>query len=159
MATETTLSPQTTDSAPTKESIAAALNGTEYPPDAAISAISAAAKAAGLVIVYGASDDLMEFEGAIYDEIGAYDGTTAYLDRKGLLDRDQIDDNDDEAITDYTLRKRRAVSIEALWDPGDGYSWSFQTEIPHATFEVVEDGAPYCRGIVFALADLPEMPA
>ena len=41
--------------------------------------------------------------------------------------------------------------IEALWDPGDGYSWRYATEIPHATFEIREDDQPYCQGIVFAL--------
>lgn len=34
-----------------------------------------------------------------------------------------------------------------------GYSWIYQTDIPHATFEIVEGDDPYCRGIVFALAD------
>ena len=43
--------------------------------------------------------------------------------------------------------------ITAVWDT-DGYSWIYQTDIPHATFEIVEDGAPYCRGIIFALADV-----
>lgn len=28
----------------------------------------------GFVIVYGMSDDLIEFEGSIYDEYGCYDG-------------------------------------------------------------------------------------
>lgn len=112
------------------------------------------AKAAGLVVVYGASDDLMEFEGAIHDEVSCYGGGTALVDREGLLDRDQIDDSDDEAIADYVSRKSGARQIEALWAKEDGYSWTYQTDIPHATFEIVEDGEPYCRGIVFALADV-----
>jgi hypothetical protein len=36
----------------------------------------------------------------------------------------------------------------------DDTSWSYETDIPHATFDVLEDGEVYCRGIVFALADL-----
>jgi hypothetical protein len=112
----------------------------------------ALAKANGLVVVFGASDDLMEFRGAIYDEIGAYDGTTAYVDAKGLLpDRGSIEDDDE--LRDYFAREPGAVAIDAMWAQEDGYSWTFITRIPHATFEVTEDGAPYCRGIVFALAD------
>lgn len=109
-------------------------------------------KQAGLVVVFGASDDLMEFRGAIYDELGAYNGATAYVDEKGLLpDRDSIEDDDD--LKDYFSRQSGAKPIEALWNPGEGYSWKFKTDIPHETFEITEDGEPYCRGIVFALAD------
>lgn len=58
--------------------LAAALNNSVYPFRIHKDFIDAA-KEAGLVIVYGASDDLMEFEGAIRDELGAYEGATAYL--------------------------------------------------------------------------------
>lgn len=129
--------------------LAAQLDGAEY--SLTIDAeTQKAAKAAGLVIVYGASDDLMEFNGAIYDEIGAYEGTTAYLTPAGLLENDC--DNDD--CPHFEKLKATAVTIEALWDPGDGYSWKYKTEIPHECFEIVEGGEPYCRGIVFALADV-----
>lgn len=129
--------------------LAVQLNGAEYP--LTISAeTQKAAKAAGLVIVYGASDDLMEFNGAIYDEIGAYDGTIAYLTAIGLLENDC--DNDE--CPHFEKLKARAVTIEALWNHGEDYSWKYKTEIPHESFEIVEDGGPYCRGIVFALADV-----
>lgn len=131
--------------------LAAQLTGAEYPLRLS-KELTAEAKAAGLVIVYGASDDLMEFEGAIYDEVGAYDGGTAFVDNKGLLpDRESIED--DEALKDYFARQPQAVKIEALWCKEGEYSWTFKTDIPHETFEVVEDGEKYCRGIVFALAD------
>ncbi|WCM21428.1 hypothetical protein NDK50_08250 [Paraburkholderia bryophila] len=128
------------------------LNGIQYPARIP-KTLTDAAKEAGLVIVYGSSDDLMEFEGAIYDEVGVYDGGTAYVDAKGLLpERDQIED--DEVLKDYFARQPNAKSIEALWSEGE-YSWMYKTDIPHATFEVLEDGEPpYCRGIVFALADI-----
>jgi hypothetical protein len=116
-------------------------------------ALAAEAKQHGLVVVFGASDDLMEFRGAIYDELGAYNGTTAYIDEKGLLpDRDSIDDDDE--LKDYFSREPHAKPIDALWCKEDGYSWTFKTDIPHATFEITEDDEPYCRGIVFALADV-----
>lgn len=136
----------------TKEELAAQLNGLEYPiriPGALI----IAAQSSGLVILCGASDDLMEFYGARREEIGCYDGGTAFVDADGVLsDRDCLDG--DEEIAEYVQRQKSAKPIEALWCKEDGYSWTYKTEIPHATFEVVEDEEPYCRGIVFALADL-----
>lgn len=131
--------------------LAAQLNGAEYPLSIG-SVIRSEAKAAGLVIVYGASDDLMEFDGAIHDEMGAYEGATAYLDSSGLLE----DDCDNDECPHFEKMKAKAATIEALWDPGEGYSWKYQTAIPHETFEITEDGEPYCRGIVFALADVAE---
>jgi hypothetical protein len=140
-----------------EKEIAAALTGREYPAYIP-KEIAQAAKANGLVIVYGQSDDLMEFEGAISDELGANDGTTAYVDAKGLLrDRDSIDNDDD--LKDHFAREPHAKPIEALWCKEGDYSWTFKTAIPHETFEIVEDGGPYCRGIVFALADLAEKQA
>jgi len=116
-------------------------------------ALREAANANGLVIVYGASDDLMEFEGAVRDEVDCYDGGSAMIDSKGLLpSRDNIED--DEVLEDYFNRKKSAKVIEALWCKEDNYSWTYQTEIPHVTFEVMEDDDHYCRGLVFALADL-----
>jgi hypothetical protein len=133
--------------------LAAQLNGMQYPLRLP-KTLTDEAKASGLVIVYGASDDLMEFEGAIYDEVGCYDGGTAYVDAKGLLpDRDSIED--DEDLKDYFARQPNAKTIEALWCKEGEYSWTYKTDIPHETFEVLEDGEPpYCRGIVFALADI-----
>lgn len=136
----------------TKEELAAQLNGLEYPTRIP-GALIVAAQSAGLVILCGASDDLMEFYGARREEIGCYDGGTTFVDADGVLpDRDCLDG--DEELAEYVQRQKSAKSIEALWCKEDGYSWTYKTEIPHATFEVVEDEEPYCRGIVFALADL-----
>lgn len=136
----------------TKEELAAQLCCIEYgariPGEVII-----AAQSSGLVILCGASDDLMEFYGARREEIGCYGGGSAYVDADGVLpDRDCLDG--DEEIAEYVHRQKSARTIEALWCQEDGYSWIYKTDIPHATFHVLEDDAPYCRGIVFALADL-----
>lgn len=103
-------------------------------------------KDSGLVAVYGGSDDLMEFEGAIYDEIGCYGGGSVKVTPKGLLDPD-----DDI----YSRAEKEAFpTIKALWCPDDRISWAYETSIPHEQFEIWEDGEIYCRGIVFALADV-----
>ena len=138
----------------TKEQLAAQLTGAEYP--LRISAeIAEQAKAAGLVVVYGASDDLMEFEGAIYDEIGAYEGATAYIVDGKLWQGNGCDHHETGCVHAQAAEqaaKARGRKIEALWVV-DGYSWVYKTDIPHATFEITEDGQPYCRGFVFDLKD------
>lgn len=125
---------------------AAALNGSEYGSEGSRE-LWASMKAAGLVAVYGASDDLMEFRGAIDDEVGACGGTTVFLTPQGLFEPCKSGCRYSEAAQADT------VALTALWDPGDDLSWAYETAIPHSTFVVMEDGQPYCRGIVFALAD------
>lgn len=138
----------------TKEELAKQLDGIQYPAHRSITKEHiAAAKESGLVIVYGASDDLMEFDGISREEIGCYDGGTALVDALGVLpDRDSLEEDDE--LEAYFKRKPLAKSIEALWCKEPGYSWTYKTDIPHSTFEVMEDGDHYCRGIVFSLKDL-----
>lgn len=140
----------------TKETLAAMLDGREYPMRTTQQE-RADAKAAGLVIVYGASDDLIEFEGAISDEGGCYNGGEFQIDVKGFLP-DFDDCEDEEAAADYFKRKPNVRKIKAIWDRGDGVSWCYETDIPHATFRVMEDGEVYCIGLVFDLAALEPKP-
>lgn len=105
------------------------------------------AKDNGFVIVYGASDDLMEFEGAIYEEVGCYDGGKVYFDKTG-------------AVLDEEFENSRY--IEALWCTDDILdvkggliTWTYKTDIPHETFMIYEEGGEsYCRGIVFRIEDV-----
>ena len=139
----------------TKEDLAAALDGVDI--GGAISRkMAEAARKAGLVIVHGASDDLMEFRGAIEDEIGAREGATAIVDAEGLIpDFEDVDKDDKDALRAYFRREGGGRKIEAVWyETGDGPAWTYETDIPHATFTIMEDGEVWCRGIVFALADL-----
>lgn len=105
-------------------------------------------KAAGFVVVFGASDDLMEFRGAIHDEVSCYEGATAYLTSAGLLENDCSN----EECPHFTKLKEAATTIEALWCKEDVLSWTYKTDIPHLTFEVTEDDVTYCRGIIFNLS-------
>lgn len=131
-----------------RDEIAAQLNGSEYPLRIS-KELQARAKEARVVIVYGASDDLMEFDGAFRDDIVSYEGGTAYLTKDGLLQNDC----ENEGCPHFEKLKTGSAFIDADWDT-DGYSWTYRTKIPHVTFEVVEDGEKYCRGIVFNLADV-----
>lgn len=89
----------------------------------------------GLVAVFGASDDLCEFRGAIYDEAGCYEGGTIYLNRDGILQS-----------CDGSGNSQR--SIVAYWCDHE-YPWSYSTDIPHESFDIFECGEKYCRGIIF----------
>lgn len=108
------------------------------------------AKANRLVIIFGASDDLMEFRGAIYDEIGAYDGTTAYLDSNGLLQNDCENDE----CPHFAKLKATASTVRAILSDTGTPCWTYQTDIPHSEFNIHEDGEMYCRGIVLCLDDM-----
>jgi len=112
------------------------------------------ARALGFVVVYGASDDLAEFCGAIYDEVGCNDGGNIYLNKDGLFQGCEHD-RDCECKYLKTARDNCKI-IEAVWGGEDGYSWTYKTDIPHATFEIMEDGEKYCRGIVFEIKELEE---
>lgn len=131
------------------QQLAALLNGREYLREITTDEAQQA-KTAGLVVVHGGSDDLIYFAGAISDELGAGNGTEVLLTDRGLLKNDC----ENEDCPYFEESKVGAKIIESLWCKEPGYSWTYKTDIPHATFEVVEDGGPYCRGIVFALADV-----
>lgn len=134
----------------TKEEAAAVLNGIEYPMRDVPDDLWPRMREAGLVAVFGMSDDLMELRGAVYDELDAYEGGEARLTKAGLVERECDDD-------DCPHEKRRrddAFPIYLHWDRG-GFSWLAQVDMPHATFDVMEDGETYCRGAVFTLADVP----
>lgn len=101
------------------------------------------AKDNGFVIVHGASDDLMEFTGAIEDEGNCFDGGKVYFDKNGVTENE----NDN--------------CIEALWcdneirdEDGSLITWTYKTDIPHETFMIYDDDETYCRGIVFSINDL-----
>jgi hypothetical protein len=109
------------------------------------------AKQHGLVVVFGASDDLMEFRGAIHDEIGAYDGGEAYITDKGYLVEPEADDRD--VFEKYGFPLPKVHCIEAKWEPiiPQGASWLITSHIPHSAFDIFEEGDLYCRGIVFSI--------
>ena len=134
-----------------KELLAGLLTGREYGSEMAKEE-ELQAKAAGLIVIFGASDDLMEFRGFVDDERGA--PTIALLDAKGLLPFREDIQHDDDALKDYFARAPQVRAVDALWGNEDGYSWTYRTDVPHATFEIVEGGEPYCRGIVIDVADL-----
>ena len=100
------------------------LNGREYRKEMTLTE-EQQAKELGFVVLFGSSDDLAEFRGAYDDEIDCFDGGRVF--------------------------EKNGYYINAVWCEGE-YEWIYNTNIPHATFDVFEDGEKYCKGIVFERA-------
>lgn len=80
----------------------------------------------GITIFYGQSDDLLEAEGAFFEEFGAWNGTTIYF------------------TNGY---------VKAEWTEGEP-NWVISTNVPHVTFDMIDEGMIYCRGIIVHQEDL-----
>ena len=103
------------------------------------------ARQLGMVIVFGASDDLLEFRGAISDELGCYGGGKVYINPSswsteisGLVPPSET--------ANYKI-------IDVKWCQSC-YSWFIEINIPHESFDVLENGEKFCRGIIFSINDL-----
>lgn len=105
------------------------------------------AKENGIVIVYGMSDDLVEFEGAYTEEAGGvFDGGIVTFDMDGTSDDGNTHENtlkaywcgmiDGEKVRDYTA------------------TWEYETSIPHETFKMQDGDELYCIGLVFYKKDM-----
>lgn len=132
--------------------LAETLNGREYGSEI-LDAEEKQAKDAGLVVVFGYSDDNCEFRGAIHEEIPCWDGEEIFFNKDGS----NFTDSTGETPLTYMKNKSEpeANLIEAIWSPKEPEcSWAYKTTIPHSTFDIMEDGDLYCRGIVFHINDL-----
>ena len=122
------------------------LDGREYGHPQFTNAEIQLAKKNGFVIVYGASDDLMEFDGAIYAEADCFDGGKVYFNKTGAVFNEDFENS---------------KCIETLWcdddikdENGGLITWTYKTDIPHETFMIYDDGESYCRGIVFSIENV-----
>ena len=138
----------------TKEEAAARLDGCKYGSEGWDS-LWEQMKAAGLVAVFGASDDLIELRGAELDEVSAYGGGEIRFTRRGLF-RPKCAHRRGCDCSDSDRQKAAPVVCEYCEDPSDA-SWVVSTSLPHAKFNVLESGVVLCEGIVFSLADCPEV--
>lgn len=131
----------------TLKEFAQMLDGKEYEYPQFTSEEVQIAKSNGFVIVCGASDDLMEFEGTIKDEGGCFEGGEIYFDKAGIV------------FSENGEWLKNCSRITALWCKGKDENgilatWTYQTDIPHETFKIWEDEELYCIGIVFSITDV-----
>jgi len=104
----------------------------------------------GFVVVFGASDDLIEMRGCIDDEADCYNGGKLAFTKHGFHWKENGDG------TGHWVGENK---IEAIWCgdstvDGEVISWSYKTDIPHETFMIYEEDEPYCKGIVFSIDDV-----
>lgn len=133
--------------------LAAQLDGREYGEEIS-NEEEAIAKADGLVVLFGASDDLAEFRGAIHDEAGCYDGGEILIATiNGELKILETHECECE-FCGFKEIANTAKKIISVWDDDSGYPWRYETDIPHATFDILEYGVKYCKGIIFSVKDL-----
>lgn len=109
----------------------------------------AEAKAAGLVIVFGGSDDLAEFRGAIYDEAGI--GKINFTAKGKFFSEERIEELEG-LLHDGEIESLPALNWINATHGMAGHRYT--TDIPHAKFVVMEDGEQYSEGIVFHTSDL-----
>jgi hypothetical protein len=139
----------------TKEELAALLNGREYREEMTREE-DRAARDAGLLVAFGASDDLLEFRGAVNDECGAYEGCEAGIDPRGdIMERR---DDHDELVSEGWTPPKALLTVTAEWSPAEpkGASWLITADAPFAPFDIIEDGELYCRGCVVDFRALRE---
>lgn len=123
---------------------AQALDGNEYGEEGSPELFKQM-KEAGLIALYGYSDDVVIVNGAEHDETYS---KTVYFTPDGLLRNDCEDDN----CPYFKKLKKLAATVNVKFGDGD-YTFSMTTDMPHATFKIKEGDYPYCQGLVFALKD------
>jgi hypothetical protein len=108
------------------------------------------ARRSGLVVVIGTDQNTVRFFGAISGTADIPEGGTVYFDAEGILpDADDVPEPDRQAHYD---RKRFALVLDADWNR-DGFAWTFTTATSHKRFVLHKEGARWCRGIAFSMAD------
>jgi hypothetical protein len=154
-----------------KEQLAAMLDGCEY-HDGIADEIVQSAKDNNLVIIHGASDDLVELKGAIDDEDDAY--SLLHISRHGIPKNEcDCDCVYFKRWLDATIQRGEVREIKAFWcgehnnetmdeakyaaigEP----TWCYETTMPHAVFKMFHSEGYggreyYCRGIVIDLDEV-----
>jgi len=120
------------------------------------------AKKRGFVVVYGDSDDRVEFEGAIREE-----GHTNPLTKDSpagvlvLSEHGKLLLDDSEMYAEYIKENRNVITV--YYCCRDNLNWVFETDIPHETFLTYDGGYDeryadiddgFARCMVFELCSL-----
>jgi hypothetical protein len=136
------------------------ISGFEYPADE-LDNLNKEMAADGIIIAYGASDDLLEFRGVIYDGVGAWEGVEVRISSRGKGTAFIFDEEENQDSAKFNRKEIAAMQkVKAIWSPkcrdveDNGSdevfaSWLIETEIPHEAFDIMEDGGLFCRGVVF----------
>lgn len=142
------------------EQIKELLHGADYPLDshASYAAAVALAKEHGYYIIYGESDDIIHVDGLTRTDAGATDDSIRLLDEKGflpILGNGRLVFSIETIAEAIALAERysRAIKITVTRDSPSVY-WSYEASIggedsiEGITFDVIEFGGIYCRGLI-----------
>lgn len=144
------------------EEFAKLLDGSEYPFRLSKDQ-KKCAKKNNLLVVFGASDDLVEFEGYLDDELGCYNVAKFNIDKEGVIDHWKRNDEDDkrtykEALRYFQRQKNKQFELIAKWCVPKEISWTYEVisdfDLKPAPFKVMEDGEVYCIGLVLDMSEL-----
>jgi len=122
----------------TLKEFAAMLHGRDRRPNMTTEELLLA-KNRGFVVVYGDSDDLVEFEGAIRAE-----GDTDPLVKNApagvlvLSEKGELLQEDSDLYAEYLKENRNVITV--FYCCKDGLNWVFETDIPHETFLTYDGG-------------------
>ena len=139
----------------TKEELAKKLNGSEWPLQITTDLLDGFES--NLIIVHGEGNDVCKISGAITDDYYCFGGGEFLFDKIGIINSwpNEMYDDEEEAEA-YFERKESAHKIKAVWHGvrNSEYCWTYETDIPHANFDIMENLYKFCRDIVFSLDDL-----
>ena len=126
----------------TKEELAELLNGRQYREEIT-SDEEKIAYENGLIVIFGASDDLTIFKGIIDTEVDCYEGCHFKFNKELIV-----------KVGDKHKGHRR--SVEAVWATTmPDCSWMYKTKIPHSDFHIYDEGELYCVGIIIDVSEIP----
>lgn len=152
----------------TKEEMAAIITGRKYPFRLSLQE-KTIAKTSGLVVIYGVSDDLLEFEGVINELlVGAYDETiTATITKDGQIIESMIKSSDCDKHSECFFFKswlqcQKTFTVASKWysDGSDYYRNVTASKLPVATFEIKNNEDTnniFCHGIVIDLNEAKDI--
>jgi hypothetical protein len=141
-----------------KEELATRLNGRQYQEEMRGDE-EVIAKHYGLLVIFGASDDLCELRGAINDEVSAWQGAEIHISKGGEL-LVTIEEDEAEVLRKYGVLKvvedarKAATKVTVHWCKTKEFSWTMETAAPHSTFDIMDGEDGYCRGVILDLKEL-----
>jgi len=114
--------------------------------------ITAMAKDAGIVMAFGASDDLCEFIGAWDDEVGLYEEAQIPISCDGVLKSDC--DSDDACP--YFKRIADSATTVSISFKNNTPNWllDLSDNILHVKAILTEDGKPFTEVLIFFAEDI-----
>ena len=106
-----------------------------------------------IVVAFGRSDDVIQFNGAVSDETGAWRQSETYFTRDGIL-KNECEEYDCPNFRKFLESVKYGTVTSETDHDKYGCTHYLTADFPHHKFDVMEDGEKYCVGIAFSLDDV-----